>query len=93
MLSASIQVHNEDIRRTKNQCQSQQKLRTGVKPKQHNQGSITHTLQLNRYEVQVMAAIKLFLWKRIAENPLDIIVFGMTELKKKIQSKMTPLFG
>jgi hypothetical protein len=40
-----------------------------------------------------MTAMKGFGWKWIAVNPLDTIVFGMTQHQTVIQSKMTLVFG
>ncbi len=46
-------------------------------------------LQPDHDHVQAMTAVKGFGGKWIAVNPLDTIVFGMTQHQTVIQSKMT----
>ena len=59
----------------------------------HNKGTIIDARRPNHDKVQAMTAMKGFGWKWIAVNPLDTIVFGMTQHQTVIQSKMTFAFG
>jgi hypothetical protein len=43
-------------------------------------------------EIQAMTAMKLFAWKRIAVNPLDTFILGMTKHQTIVQCKVTLAF-
>ena len=87
------------IRRTWIQCQSLQMLRTEAKPEhtrqylEKQQTRHIDALQPDHDHVQTMTAMKGFGGDWIALNPLDTIVFGMTQHQTLIQSKMTLAAG
>ncbi len=63
----------------------------------HNKGAIIDTRRLDHDHIQAMTAVKGFgwirSWKWIAVNPLDTIVFCMTQHQTAIKSKMTLASG
>ncbi len=59
----------------------------------HNKGAIIHPQLSDHDHVQAMTAVKGFGGKWIAVNPLETIVFGMTQHQTVIQSKMTLAAG
>jgi hypothetical protein len=71
-------------------------LRTEANPENTRQYLATqqrHARRPDHDHVQAMTAVKGFGWKWIAVNPLDTIVFGMTQHQTVIQSKMTLAAG
>ncbi len=74
-------------------------LRTEAKPEQTRQylatqqGAKIDARLPDHDHVQAMTAVKGFGGKWIALNPLDTIVFGMTQHQKVTQSKMTLAAG
>jgi hypothetical protein len=59
----------------------------------NNKGAIIDARRPDHDHVQAMTAVKGFGGKWIAGNPLDTIVFGMTQHQTVIQSKMTLAAG
>ena len=61
--------------------------------RRHNKGAIIDTRRSNHDHVQAMTAVEGFCGKWIAVNPLDTLVFSMTQHQTVIQSKMTLALG
>ena len=59
----------------------------------HNKGAIIDTRRPNHDHVQAMTAVEGFCGKWIAVNPLDTLVFSMTQHQTVIQSTMTLALG
>ena len=61
--------------------------------RRHYKGAVIDTRRPNHDHVQAMTAVEGFWGKWIAVNPLDTLVFSMTQHQTAIQSKMTLALG